>query len=243
MLLKLEGIVVSSIKYSETSIICKIFTDKLGLQSFMINGVRSAKNANKAILYKAPNVLELEVYHQESKKLKRIKEAKRLFLPMNIQSDILKTAMGIFLSELMMRLLHENYVNEIFFDFLLQQIKFIDQTDKIDGKYPSWLLMKSTDCLGFSPEGSYREDTPYFDLAEARFVGANENSSTKLIGSSPAQHLSFILNNEVEDLGNLQLTAAERNQLFSLCENFLLHHVSGFQKLKSPEVLNQVLNA
>ena len=38
-----KGIVLSSVKYSESSIICKVYTAKLGLQSYIVNGVRKRK--------------------------------------------------------------------------------------------------------------------------------------------------------------------------------------------------------
>ena len=40
---KTKGIVLHTIKYSETSVIAKIYTEKLGLVSYMIKGVRSSK--------------------------------------------------------------------------------------------------------------------------------------------------------------------------------------------------------
>ena len=44
-----KGIVLSSVKYSESSIICKIYTAKLGLQSYIVNGVRKKKGGRRKI--------------------------------------------------------------------------------------------------------------------------------------------------------------------------------------------------
>ena len=43
MLVSTEAIVLSYLKYSETSIIVKCFTQSDGLKSYLIKGVRSAK--------------------------------------------------------------------------------------------------------------------------------------------------------------------------------------------------------
>ena len=40
MIQQTKGIVLSSVKYAESSIICRIYTEALGVQSFLINGVR-----------------------------------------------------------------------------------------------------------------------------------------------------------------------------------------------------------
>ena len=47
MLHKTKGIVISFIKYKETSIIVKIYTEKFGIQTYIENGVRSSKGKNK----------------------------------------------------------------------------------------------------------------------------------------------------------------------------------------------------
>ena len=43
MIQQTKGIVLSSIKYAESSIICRIYTESLGLQSYIVNGVRKRK--------------------------------------------------------------------------------------------------------------------------------------------------------------------------------------------------------
>ncbi len=43
MLYTTQGIVLSHIKYRETSIIAKVFTEALGLQAYMVHGVRTKK--------------------------------------------------------------------------------------------------------------------------------------------------------------------------------------------------------
>ena len=43
MLVSTEAIVLSYIKYSETSIIVKCFTESDGLKSYLIKGIRSIK--------------------------------------------------------------------------------------------------------------------------------------------------------------------------------------------------------
>ena len=44
MLEKTEGIVLNYLKYRDTSIIVRIYTRKYGLQSYIVNGIRSQKS-------------------------------------------------------------------------------------------------------------------------------------------------------------------------------------------------------
>ena len=49
MIIKTNGIVLKYLKYKESSIICKIYTESHGLQSFIVNGVRSTKSSQLSI--------------------------------------------------------------------------------------------------------------------------------------------------------------------------------------------------
>ncbi|HET6995795.1 MAG TPA: recombination protein O N-terminal domain-containing protein, partial [Chitinophagaceae bacterium] len=72
---KTKGIVLRVVKYGETSVIVSIFTELFGLQSYLVNGVRtsSKKGAGKAVLFQPSAILELVVYHNELKQLQRLK--------------------------------------------------------------------------------------------------------------------------------------------------------------------------
>ena len=66
-----KGIVLSSVKYSESSIICKVYTAKLGLQSYIVNSVR--KKRGGSAYYQPLNILDLTVFHKNNKQLAQSK--------------------------------------------------------------------------------------------------------------------------------------------------------------------------
>ena len=62
MLVKTRGIVLSYLKYRETSVIVRIYTEQLGLQSYVVNGVRKAKPPGRIALFQPFTLLELVAY-------------------------------------------------------------------------------------------------------------------------------------------------------------------------------------
>jgi DNA repair protein RecO (recombination protein O) len=77
MLHKTKGIVLHYIKYSETSIIVKIYTETFGIQSYIVNGVRSKNNKNKIALFQPLTLLDMVVYHKaNATSLNRIAEVR-----------------------------------------------------------------------------------------------------------------------------------------------------------------------
>ena len=81
------GIVLNYIKYGDTSIICKIYTEQYGLQSYIINGVRKSKSKNIG-LFQPLNILDMVVYHKKNSGLQRIKESKLDYAYKSLHLDI-----------------------------------------------------------------------------------------------------------------------------------------------------------
>ena len=70
MLYKTHGIVLNYIKYKETSIIVKIYTESFGLTSYIVNGVRSKKARHKVAFFQPLTLLDMVVYHKKNTQLK-----------------------------------------------------------------------------------------------------------------------------------------------------------------------------
>ena len=78
---KSKGIVLRAIKYGETSLVVTIFTELFGLQTYMVNGVRTTKKSSaKANHFQPGAILDMVVYHSDQKPMQRIKEFKWDFL-------------------------------------------------------------------------------------------------------------------------------------------------------------------
>ena len=72
MLQKTQGIVLSYIKYKDSSIIVRIFTRELGLKGYVVNGARSGGKASKIALFQPLTLLDLVVYEKEARGLKQM---------------------------------------------------------------------------------------------------------------------------------------------------------------------------
>jgi DNA repair protein RecO (recombination protein O) len=78
MLHKTRGIGLSYLRYRESSIITKIYTEAFGIQTYIVNGVRSSKSKNNRIaLFQPLTLLDMVVYHKNKEDtVHRISELK-----------------------------------------------------------------------------------------------------------------------------------------------------------------------
>lgn len=154
MIRKTSGLVLSSIRYKDTSIIVKIFTRELGLKSYLINGVRSMGKGSKMALYQPLTLLDLVVYNKENSGLQRISEAKLLRAHQRIPFDFSRTSIALFMTEVINRSIYENYQNEFLFDFLSESVVILDQSETILAHFPLVFLIEKAKFLGFYPENA-----------------------------------------------------------------------------------------
>ena len=120
MLHKTKGIVLRTVKYGETSLVVTIFTELYGMQSYLVNGVRtiSSKGSSKAVFFQPSAILDLVAYHNEFKNLQRLKEYKWNYLYSHILSDIRKNAVALFMIELLSKCLKQPEPHPELFQFV-----------------------------------------------------------------------------------------------------------------------------
>ncbi|AFK02765.1 DNA repair protein recO [Emticicia oligotrophica DSM 17448] len=229
MLHKTRGIVISYIRYRETSIIVKIYTEKFGIQSFIENGVRSSKGKNKIALFQPLTLLDMVVYHDEKKDLHRISEAKSGFPFRSLPYDIHKSSIAMFLDEVLNKTLQEHTENDALFDFLYHSLIFLDETDEHFENFHLIFLLKYAFFLGFSPENAQEIVSQFREL---NVLIPFENDYQKLMNQ-------LIM---ADYQTPLFMNRAVRNHLLEIIIAFYKIHVEEFGEIKSLQVLREVLS-
>lgn len=229
-----RGIVFRTVKYSESSVICKIYTEKFGLRSYIINGVRSSKSKTKAALLQPMSLLDMEVYHHEHRNLNRIKELRLYHAYRSIWFHPLKGAVGLFMMEVLNKCIHEEEKNEKLFGFISTTLIETDDCLHLPKDCLLQFLLQLSALLGFSPRGEYSNATPIFSMAEGSFVPAADDLPYHLDLIS-SQHFSDLMHHLSTDFP----AAMRRKLLYALLDYYRLHIV-GFSRLKSLAVLEEV---
>lgn len=236
MLHTTRGIVLHTLKYSDTSLVCKVYTEVLGLQSYMIKGVRSTRNQGKAAILRPPNILDMVVYHKERRGLQNVREFKLSYIYQSLPYDIVKGAISMFMVEVLNKSVKEEEQNEALFEFILEAFQQLDTTkDPLQYK-PHEFLLNLAGYLGFGPEGNYNTEQAIFDMMEGSFVKHEPPHPNFLMGKS-AQTVSNLLNSETP----VGLNGAERRQLLQQLLTFYALHIESFAEIRSHKVLQDVL--
>jgi DNA repair protein RecO (recombination protein O) len=226
-----QGIVLSSVKYAESSVVCKIYTQELGLQSYLINGVRKRRGTSS--YYQPLSLLDMVVYHKEKGGLQRVKEVTFAHQYKSIPFHVLKSSVTLFLAEVLSKCLREEEQNNELFDFLLSSFIRIDQNEFSSIVHLHFLLDLSA-YLGFYPNRS-NSNFPFFDLINGCFT-QKAPVHKHFIGEPLITTFTALLNQEKE------MTISNKKALVDKLLEYYELHLDGFTNVRSHEILETVLN-
>lgn len=240
MLLPTKGIVLKLQKYSETSVISKIYTREAGLQSYIVPGVRSLKSKGKSAMLQPLSLLDMVVYYRPNKNLDRIKEMRFATVYQKLPFDVLKRSIGIFMTEVILQSIkEEGEKNEELFDFLFQSFADLDILDQEVSNFHLHFLLAMSLYLGFYPYGSYSDTDHFFDLQEGRFAAEQPNHPLYL-----SELDAEVLNTLIQKQRNQDLSGfsnPERKMLLTQLVRYCRLHINGFGELNSPGILTTLL--
>ena len=241
MLHSTSGIILNSIKYSESSLIVKIYTRDFGLQSYMVNGVRGKRSKQKATLFQPLALVDMQVANSnKGGGLQRISEISIHQPYTEIPYDIVKSSIAIFLNEILYKALKEDHPDEDMFDFIKNSLLVLDLNHGNCANFHVFFMIQLSRFLGFYPQGKYKEETTIFDLKEGTFI-RNLPSHSFFLSTKNSSLLNELITASYETIHELKINNKERKELLQAMILFYQLHISTFKEIKSQEVLEEVI--
>jgi len=232
-----QAVVLSSIKYAEADLIVRCYTKSSGLKSYLLRNIlKSRKGKLKASYFQPLTLLELDVIHKDKGTLERIQEAKILYPYQTLHSQVVKSAMVIFIAEMLTNSIQEAAEDPLLFNFLKESLIWLDKHQEI-GNFHILFLLKLSMFLGFYPDSS-TIDNKYFNLEEGNFQAKNEGKY-----SEDGMHISILkqfFGIDFEGLNRIKPTKKIRLEILNLLILYYQLHLQSFKKPKSLLVLNQI---
>ena len=237
MLIKTKAIVISALKYQEKSLIVKCFTESDGLKSYFVQSAFSNRKSSQKIAYFQPlTILEIEANHKNKGTLEHFKEIKLSTSFHSINTNVFKSTIVMFLSEIIHNSIHEEEKNQDLFTFLETALLWLDTHDEISN-FHLILMLEMTKFFGFYPDDS-DNDLKYFDSNDGVFTPFQGTNCL----SEYETHLLKKLMNLKFDSDQKIFAGIERQLILKILLDFYTIHLDGFKKPKSLEVLKEVFS-
>lgn len=229
MLYKTKGIVLNFIKYRETSIITKIYTEDFGLQTYIVNGIRSAKSKQSIALYQPLTQLDLVVYKKTNASINRLSEIKCSSHYNSIPFDIRKSTMAMFLTEVLNKALREEAEDPSLFNFIAESFMILDQLEQNFESFHIQFMCRLSKYLGFS-----------ILSAEEVFDQVHLHANHKALAMLEKEMLDKLISEGYDEASSSK--GLIRRDLVALLVKFYQLHIPSFGEIKSLTILTDILH-
>ena len=244
MIFKTKGIVLKIVKYGETSLVVGIYTELFGLQSYMVNGVRTytKKGPGKANLFQPGAILDLVLYHNELKNLQRLKEFKWSYLYANILSDVRRNAVALFMVELLQKTIKEPEANTSLFYFIEDALIHLDKAEPgVVANFALFFALHLTTFFGFQISDDFSDKKDILDLQNGTFIEERPEHPHFLEGQFSYVTSQLLKVMQPHELDQIKLNHEFRRSLLKSYQDFYALHIQDFGTMKTLIILQEVL--
>ena len=237
---KIQGVVLQSLRYGDSSLIVKVFTRNFGLRSYMMKGAFSRNSKNKVALFQQLNIINfVETKKPEGSSLGYMKDVQLAWAYQSLPSVMNKSAILLYISELLSKTLVGQEQNESLYDFIVQSLQWLDLVDSRYANFPLYFTLELTRYLGFYPKTSFHSGD-CFDMMEGVFEHDYPLHPYYLDAES-ALLLHALLGLGIDEACNLPLQLQQRRELLDSLILYMRLHAPVMKDFHSHEVLQAVL--
>ncbi|MGL4851315.1 MAG: DNA repair protein RecO [Phocaeicola sp.] len=238
---KTLGIVLYSLKYSDTSNIVTIYTRHSGRASFLVPLPRSRRSPLKNVLFQPLSIIEFEADFKPAASLHRIKEAKSSYPFQSIPYDPFKSAISLFLAEFLYKALREEEENELLFSYLEHSIHWLDRCTSKYANFHLVFLMRFSRFLGLYPNVENYLPGAYFDLQGATFT-LEKPLHLAYINPEESSRISTLMRMNYDTMHLFEMNRVERSRCLAILNQYYSLHLPDFPRLKSLDILQELFS-
>ena len=234
-----NAIVIGTKKYGEADLIATCFTASHGVKTYMLRGVlKSKKGKIRSSHFQLLTQLEIEANHKNKGTLEYLKDVKIAIPYKTLHTDVIKSCLVMFLSEILTSTIREEEKNDSLYHFLSSSLILLDHTDEY-ANFHIYFMLQLSMHLGFYPDDS-KIDLPYFNLLDGLFQ--DEVTNIYCEKGQFIDDLKGFFGIKFDAAMGIKLTKPQRSGVLNLLLLYYQLHLHGFKKPKSLEVLQQLFN-
>lgn len=237
-ILETKAIVLSSLKYGDTSLIIRCYTQDFGLKSFIAKGVFSKKKRNTSLYFP---LAEIDLSFQpksNEQQLVFLKSVQTSHYYESLHFHPIKSAIVFFLAEILNLVLKEEADNPELYFYIEHSLKEFDQKKDDFADFHLIFLIQLSHFLGFYP--NLETDGNLFDLENGFFT--NSNSSINMLKAGETVLFKKLLELHFSEDSQNTFNQSQRSLLLEILVKYYQIHTNNFKKPKSLQVLHELFS-
>lgn len=238
MIIDDEILIFHALRYSDDQLIVEGLARNYGRVSFVVRISHAPRAKVRHVIFQPMAVLEVQWEEKPRAKLMR-PIAARVSQPWSsLHTSPIKAAITLFLAEFLLQVCRHEQSGELFFDYLLHSLTWLDTAEEGFANFHLLFLMRLAQFLGIAPNTS-DNGLPFFDLMAAEFVSRAPAHAYYIYGDE-ARAFEQLLRMNFSTMHLFQLTRTQRNRILELILTYYRLHIPSLPELKSWEVLREI---
>ena len=221
-----DVIVLSAIKFKEQDLIVKCFSKEEGVLSlFVKSGFKTKKGSAKAAFFQPLTQLKVISLPNARGGLNVLREVNSNFIYSTLHTDIFKSSLTLFLSELLSSILKTEDSDESLYDYLLNSLKLLDLED-FNPNFHIVFLVKLTNFMGFS-------------------ISLNPNLKYELLSKFSDSEINLMeqfVDVSFTDSKLIKLSSNQRGVVLEILIDYFNLHIDNFRRPNSLEVFKTIFH-
>ncbi len=237
---KLRGIVLNSLKWNERHKIVHIYTDQRGLMGFIVpdSSTSSARMRNAMLM--PMSLVEFEANIMPNRDLSTFHDLRRSHALANVYSDPVKSAIAMFISELLTHCIQERERNDALYLYIESSVRLLEQAGRGVANFHICFLYHLGAFIGIEPDMGTYGNGYWFDLREGVFVPSAPQGRPAL-DPERARVLHTLSRITFGNMHLFRFNRDQRNEMLDVILTYYRLHNSTLGTLRSPAVLKQLL--
>jgi len=241
MLHKTRGIVLHTAAYSDRYGIALIYTEQFGRVSYLTVRAASRRSKTPRSLFQPLSPLDMAVEHLPNRDIHKIVEARPLFPLTSTTSNPVKSAIAIFMAELLSKVVREEHANTELFAYLIQSINILELTEQSCANFHLAFMTGLGRFLGLYPDASTYAPDSFFDLQNGIFTSVRP-LHPHFLEKDESRSFSMFLRMNYGNMAVFRFSGAERRDIIRRILDYYRLHLANFSDIKSIDVLHAVFD-
>ncbi|MDR2121562.1 MAG: recombination protein O N-terminal domain-containing protein [Flavobacteriaceae bacterium] len=230
-----KAFVLSYLKYGDSSLIIRCYTEKFGFKSFILKNSFSGKRKKNHLLF-ILNEVDITFYPKKTHSLELIKDMYQGYIFKNTYSDIVKSSIVTFIGEILNQTLkNEEIPNASLYDFLKTNLIRLDDKEHYFADFHLYFLLGLSGHIGFYPLHTHAE-LPYFNLSEGVF---SPEAPHNFSGEENARLWDTLLTYDF-NLSQNCFNSSQRTQMLNEILTYYEIHLTNFKRPVSLDILKLI---
>lgn len=237
----LHCIALRTIKYNERHSILSAYSLELGPVSFLVSAGTGREAARRRALMMPLGLFECEAQSRHAQDLLTMSEPRPLVVLHGIHSNPVKSAITMFMAEVLSVVLRESEPDNALWAFLKQSVECLNDSTESVANFHICFLYRLGRFIGIEPDVSTYEPGRVFDMADGVFRVSAPIHSRFLL---PEQSAVLVMLSRItyNNMHRYRFTRENRQELLALMLEYYTLHYASLSSLKSLDVLTALFD-